>query len=183
MDYEARVAKLPKPQTAEEQYMYNMICNIAGVANKYGYKNNPFWRMEQYWKAFAEVAEARVTEPIVPGFMTVGTDALKEDAVVADKIKNGTITLVKLATEITDLLLGDGKVTETMLNEDVASKLLGEGNVQTENLADGAVTAAKLALEFDEEPTEDSNNLVTSGGIKRYVDEKLNFTDVNEVGF
>ena len=90
---------------------------------------------------------------------------------------------MKLAKEITDLLLGEGKVTEAMLEESVASKLLGEGNVQTENLADGAVTAAKLALEFDEEPTEDSTNLVTSGGIKRYVDSKLDFTDVNEVGF
>ena len=89
----------------------------------------------------------------------------------------------KLATEVTDLLLGDGKVTETMLHEDVIAKLLGTGNVQTENLADGSVTDEKLALEFDEEPTEGSSNLVTSDGIKRYIDSKIDFVDVNEVGF
>lgn len=180
--YADKIAKLPKPHSLEEQYMYKLICNLAEVDCQEP-AQNPVWRMDQYWKLFSEIAEARVSEPIKPGFQTVGTDELKEAAVVADKIRDGTITMVKLAKEITNLLLGDGKVTETMLDDGVVSKLLKEGNVHTENIADGAVTVEKLSLEFDEKPTEDSANLVTSGGIKRYVDEKLNFTDVNEVGF
>ena len=179
---EDKIAALPKPHSLEEQYMYKLICNLAEVESPEP-SQKAVWRMDQYWKMFSEIAEARVTAPIKPGFQTVGTDELQDEAVVSDKIRNGTITLMKLAKEITNQLLGEGKVTEAMLEESVASKLLWEGNVQTENLADGAVTAEKLALEFDEEPTEDSTNLVTSGGIKRYVDSKLDFTDVNEVGF
>ncbi len=180
--YEDKIAKLPKPHSLEEQYMYKLICNLAEVECQEP-PQNPVWRMDQYWKLFSEIAEARVNAPVKIGFQTVGTDELKDDAVVSDKIRDGTITLVKLAEEITALLLGEGKVTEAMLDNDVASKLLGAGNVQTANIANGAVTVEKLSLQLDEEPTEGSTNLVTSGGIKQYVDEMLNFTDVNEVGF
>lgn len=171
-DYSAKIAELPKPHSLEEQYMYKLICNLAEVECPEP-AQNPFWRMQQYWKMFAEIAEARVNAPVIPGYNTVGTD----------EIKDACIVIQKLATEVTDLLLGDGKVTETMLHEDVIAKLLGTGNVQTENLADGSVTNEKLALEFDEEPTEGSSNLVTSDGIKRYVDSVIDFSDVNEVGF
>ena len=180
--YAEKVAALPKPHSLEEQYMYTLICHLAEVECPLP-AQNPVWRLDQYWKVFSEIAEARVAAPVVPGYNTVSTDTIQEAAVVADKIKDGTITLIKLATEITTLLLGEGKVTEEMLHTEVAARLLGEGNVETGNLADGAVTKEKLGITFDEEPTEGSENLVTSDGIKRYVDSKIDFSDVNEVGF
>ena len=58
-DYSAKIAELPKPHSLEEQYMYKLICNLAEVECPEP-AQNPFWRMQQYWKMFAEIAEARV---------------------------------------------------------------------------------------------------------------------------
>ena len=176
MSYEDRIAALPKPHTKEEQYMYSLICNIAGVAHPEP-PQNPFWRMEQYWKAFAEIAEARVNAPVVPSENTVGTDELKEGAVVADKIKDKTITLIKLAE----------KITEDVLHEDVIAKLLDEGSVHTEHIADGSVTMAKLgddiSFDYDEEITDESTNAPQTKAVKAYVDGLFNeIEDVTEVG-
>jgi hypothetical protein len=54
------VNDLPKPETLEEQYMYALVCSVAGVTPKYGVAvDAAFKRLDQYWKAFWFVASSK----------------------------------------------------------------------------------------------------------------------------
>ena len=153
------VNKLPKPETLEEQYMYALVCSVAGVAPKYGVASDAaFKRLEQYWKAFWLVASKKFTDLETPAANTVSnkairnnavtTEKLGDNAVTADKVADESITLEKLATDTTSRLWAEnraGSVVEAYLETSVRNKLLGSLNVQTANLANGSVTGAKIA--------------------------------------
>ena len=143
------VNKLPKPETLEEQYMYALVCSVAGVAPKYGVASDAaFKRLEQYWKAFWLVASKKFTDLETPAANTVSNEAIRNNAVTTEKVADESITLEKLATDITSRLWAknrEGSVVETYLETSVRNKLLGSLNVQTANLANGSVTGAKIA--------------------------------------
>lgn len=149
MDYEDIVKKLPKPQTPEEQYMYSLICAISEVPYKEPF-NKPVYRMEQYWKAFFEVMSARVLEPVVPDENTVGESTLQDGSVGTEKIQDNSIVYEKLSDDVKPLLLGEGKITEPMLENEVSQKLLGTNKITTSMLKPRSVTREKLSNELQE---------------------------------
>jgi len=53
------VENLPKPETLEEQYMYALVCSLAGVTPRCGISENTFTRKEKYWYALWKVLEAK----------------------------------------------------------------------------------------------------------------------------
>ena len=53
------VENLPKPETLEEQYMYALVCSLAGVTPRRGISENAFTRKEKYWYALWKVLEAK----------------------------------------------------------------------------------------------------------------------------
>lgn len=167
MSYESKIAELPKPHSLKEQYLYALVCHIAGVVCETPYQS-PTWREDQYWKAFAEIAEERVNAPVVPGYQTVGTDALIDQSVVAQKIKDNCITPLQLAEEVTNLLLGDGAV-------------------ESHHIADGAITQEKLGEDvtahfvYDGELNDESENAPQTKAVKAYVDQVIaSIEDISE---
>lgn len=126
-DYQDIIDNLPKPYSAEEQYLYSIACVVAEVPYEIPFQN-AFWRKEQYFKAIWQIAIEKVAEPTIPSDETVTTD----------KIIDKAITEIKLAQEVTDKLLGDDRITTSMLQDN---------SVSTEKIVDGAVTLIKLAKE------------------------------------
>ena len=153
------VNKLPKPETLEEQYMYALVCSVAGVTPKYGVASDAaFKRLEQYWKAFWLVASKKFTDLETPAANTVSNEAIRNNAVTTEKVADESVTtekvagrsvtLEKLADEVVDRLWATNRnntVTEAMLVSAVREKLVGNTLVQTDNIADEAVTSAKIA--------------------------------------
>ena len=143
------VNKLPKPETLEEQYMYALVCSVAGVTPKYGVASDAaFKRLEQYWKAFWLVASKKFTDLETPAANTVSNEAIRNNAVTTEKLGDNAVTADKVATDITSRLWAEnraGSVVEAYLETSVRNKLLGSLNVQTENLANSSVTGAKIA--------------------------------------
>lgn len=54
------VEALPKPETLEEQYMYALTCDLAGVTPKYGVSKKAFTRKEKYWLALWEALVKKI---------------------------------------------------------------------------------------------------------------------------
>lgn len=133
-DVISEINNLPKPYTMEEQYLYALVCDLAGVAPKAGYLvsnitfKSPFWRMQQYWHAFCGATELRMGLPVAYDDLT---------------------------SDLKDRLLGEGKIDSSMLQEgiinennlssSVSNKLLGDNRVTTAMLQDGSVDVNKLA--------------------------------------
>lgn len=142
-DIKALANNLPKPHTPEEQYLYTLACETAGVVPSKiegePYKN-PFWRMEQYWYVFCKGTAERLGLPVIPDDNTVKLSALTSEVerlllgnnkVTTPMIVDKNVTLDKLADAVANKLLGSGRVTEDMLATAVANKLLGEKRVTT----------------------------------------------------
>ena len=53
-DYQDIIDNLPKPYSAEEQYLYSIACVVAEVPYEIPFQN-AFWRKEQYLKAIWEM--------------------------------------------------------------------------------------------------------------------------------
>lgn len=158
-DYSSIVAQLPKPISKEEQYLYSLVLSAANIPHD-DPSNSPFWRMEQYWRAFYIVMQDRYTY-IVPSANTVGTvqlidksvtgDKLAENSVVEDNLSNDikskllgdkSVTTSNLSDALEQRLLGAERITETMLASALAAKLLGNAEITEAMLADALV--AKL---------------------------------------
>jgi len=57
------VAALPEPTTLEEQYMYALVCSVAGETPQYGVSTREsLKRKERYWYALWKAFEARFAE-------------------------------------------------------------------------------------------------------------------------
>lgn len=133
-DYASLVSTLPKPITPEEQYLYSLVCSAAGVAHQTPFKS-PFWRLEQYWKAFYEVMSDRYTY-IVPSDDTVGTSAIKDSSVTEDKLAN--VVKEKLLSEnsVKTEYIDNMAVTQDKLSTDVRNQLLLPKSVSVDKLTD-----------------------------------------------
>lgn len=157
MDVFSEINELPKPYSMEEQYLYALVCELAGVEPKEGYLaesttfKSPFWRMQQYWHAFCGAVGVRLGLPVIPDDDTVKLSALTsevsdlllaDDKVTTDMLKNKIVTLPKLADEVADRLLANKKVTEAMLADAVAGRLLASGRITEDMLV--AALAEKL---------------------------------------
>ena len=94
-----------------------------------------------------KLAVGAVTAPAIED-NAVTTSAIEDGAVTGEKIANSSIDLTKLTPEALEGLVP------------------GEDSVTTAMLQDGSVTRPKIAADaFDEEPTEDSENLISSGAV------------------
>lgn len=158
-DYQDIIDNLPKPYSAEEQYLYSIACVVAEVPYEIPFQN-AFWRKEQYLKAIWQIAIEKVAEPTVPSDGTVTTD----------KIFNNAITEVKLAQEVANKLLGDDRITTSMLqnnsvttdkiadnnvtenklSKDVSDKLLGDNRIITSMIQDKSITLEKINEEIEQ---------------------------------
>lgn len=142
------IDQLPKPYSMEEQYLYALVCELARVAPKEGYLvkqmtfKSPFWRLQQYWHAFSGAVEERLGT-IVPDENTVSMETLTKEVtdgllgegkVTTPMIVDKNVTLSKLADAVADRLLGDKRVTEAMLADAVADRLLASGKITEEML-------------------------------------------------
>lgn len=87
-DYQDIIDNLPKPTTdLKEQYLYSIVMAMAG--KDYQPFSKPFWRKEQYLKAWWEIT----------------TEKLVNNAIISEKIAENTIILSNLSKEVTNLLL------------------------------------------------------------------------------
>lgn len=140
-DIKTLAKNLPKPHTPEEQYLYTLACETAGVTPSKlegdPYKS-PFWRMEQYWYVFCKGTAERLGLPVIPDDNTVKLSALTEEVlacllgenrVTTIHLQDKSVTMDKLADAVADKLLASGRVTEDMLATAVANKLLGNKRV------------------------------------------------------
>ena len=126
-DYQDIIDNLPKPTTdLEEQYLYSIVMAMAG--KDYQPFSKPFWRKEQYLKAWWEITKLKVAEGNIPNDNSVSTE----------KIIDGAVTLIKLAKEVVNKLLADDKI-ETSMIKDLA--------ITTEKIVDKNVTISKLSKE------------------------------------
>lgn len=152
--YAEIINKLPKPYSPEEQYLYSIACTVAEVPYEMPFQN-AFWRKEQYLKAIWQIAIEKIQEPNIPDDGTVS----------AEKIIDGAVTEIKLATDVVDRLLADNRITTAMLKDDIIStekiidkavtenklseevtnKLLADNRITTAMLKDSAVTTPKIA--------------------------------------
>lgn len=152
--YAEIINKLPKPYSPEEQYLYSIACTVAEVPYEMPFQN-AFWRKEQYLKAIWQIAIEKIQEPNIPD----------DDTVSAEKIIDGAVTEIKLATDVVDRLLADNRITTAMLKDDIIStekiidkavtenklskevtnKLLADDRITTAMLKDSAVTTPKIA--------------------------------------
>ncbi len=144
------VNDLPKPETLEEQYIYALVCSVAGVTPKYGVAEKAaFKRIEQFWKAFWLVAAQKFKDLERPAADTVDSAAIINGSITTKKLAETSVTLEKIDANVTARLWGvnrAGEVTEPMLHNDVKAKLLQSKNVVTDNIADEAITTQQIAL-------------------------------------
>lgn len=155
-DYQDIIDNLPKPTTdLEEQYLYSIVMAMAG--KDYQPFSKPFWRKEQYLKAWWEITKLKVAEGNIPNDNSVSTE----------KIVDGAVTLIKLAKEVVDKLLADDKIETSMIknlsittekivdksitlkkiNEDIEQRLLDDNKITEAMLVDKNVTLSKLSKE------------------------------------
>lgn len=191
-NYDDLVKSLPTPRTLEEQYLYGLICSVAEVDYPNMAKTSPFTRMEQYWKAFYEVAGYKFKDLETPAENKVNSAAIQANAittaklannsVVSSKIANASVTNSKLAdssvtiskldNDIEARLLGDNRITEPMLKQSVQEKLLGYQNVTTDNLADGCVTKEKISADIKLDGEKNVIEVVKRNGVALPVTNK-----------
>lgn len=152
------IQELPKPQTAEEQYMYSFACTLAGVPYDTPFQS-PFYRKDKYWKAIMNLEGLRVLDKITGDMIDLGainTNNIADGAISKDKlnqalvdavfgdgrvdtsaIQNGAVTSDKLSNDTRQRLLASENVSELNLSKAVKNKLLQSGNVKEENLSQG----------------------------------------------
>ena len=143
------VNDLPKPETLEEQYMYALVCSVAGITPKYGVSESAaFKRMEQFWRAFWLVAAAKFKALETPAKDTVNSDAIINASIVTQKLAESSVTLDKIDGNVTARLWGvnrTGEVTTYTIHDSaVTTPKIADGAVTTPKLADGAVTTEKI---------------------------------------
>ena len=103
-DYHDIIDNLPKPTTdLEEQYLYSIVMAMAG--KDYQPFSKPFWRKEQYLKAWWEITKLKVAEGNIPNDNSVSTEKIVDGAIDSEKIAKNTIILSNLSKEVTNLLL------------------------------------------------------------------------------
>ena len=123
-DYQDIIDNLPKPTTdLEEQYLYSIVMAIAG--KDYQPFSKPFWRKEQYLKAWWEITKLKVAEGNIPNDNSVSTE----------KIVDGAVTLIKLAKEVIDKLLADDKIETSMIKDlSITTEKIAENTIILSNL-------------------------------------------------
>ena len=145
--YQQIISKLPKPDTAEEQYLYSIACAVAGVPYETPYKG-AFWKKEQYLKAMWEIAKEKVLEPTVPTDSTVTTEKIVNGAITNEKLANSSISEDKISNgAVSARKLSNGAVTEDKLADDsVGTTKLKDMAVTADKIASGAIINEKLAV-------------------------------------
>lgn len=155
------VQSLPKPQTAEDQYMYSFACTLAGMSYDTPFQS-PFYRKDKYWKAILDIEGLRILDKITGDMIDSGTiksenisngaitkekiDQILNDAIYGNgrvdtlAIRNKAVTTEKLSDDVVNRLLAKSNVTEENLAEEVKNKLLGSKNVTEANLADNLLS-------------------------------------------
>ncbi|QIB60133.1 hypothetical protein GXM21_06915 [Megamonas funiformis] len=136
-DYQDIIDNLPKPTTdLEEQYLYSIVMAMAG--KDYQPFTNPFWRKEQYLKAWWEITKLQVAEGNIPNDNSVSTE----------KIIDGAVTLIKLAKEVIDKLLADDKIETSMIkNLSITTEKIVNNAISAEKVSDDAIILSKLSKE------------------------------------
>lgn len=151
------IDELPKPQTAEDQYMYSFACTLAGISYNTPFQS-PFYRKDKYWKAILDIEGLRILDKITGDMIDSGTiksenisngaiskekiDESLNDAIYGDErvdtsaIRNKAVTIEKISDDVANRLLAKSNVTEDNLAEKVKNKLLGSKNVTKFNLSD-----------------------------------------------
>lgn len=161
MDYKKLVEELPAPQSKEEQYIYALVCSVAEVENMKKLSNSPFYRLEQYWRAFYTVMDARLGAFLstIPKANEVDSSAIQNGSISTAKLSsavesrllgNKRVTEEMLVDALADRLLASGKITEDMLVKAVADKLLADNRIVNSMLQDGCVTESKLSDDVKE---------------------------------
>lgn len=161
IDYKKLVEELPAPQTKEEQYIYALVCSVAEVSNSKKLSKSPFWRLEQYWRAFYEVMDARLGAFLstIPKEGEVDNSAIQNGSISTNKLSSVVesrllgekrIKEEMLADALADRLLSSGKITEEMLVDSLANKLLGDDRITNVMLQNGCVTEDKLSADVKE---------------------------------
>lgn len=136
-DYQDIIDNLPKPTTdLEEQYLYSIVVALAG--KDYKPFTNPFWRKEQYLKAWWEITKLQVAEGNIPNDNSVSTE----------KIIDGAVTLIKLAKEVIDKLLADDKIETSMIKDlAITTEKIVNNAISAEKVSDDAIILSKLSKE------------------------------------
>lgn len=95
---------------------------------------------------------------------------IADNAVTNSKLSDGAVSTSKLHDDaVTSAKIDTGAVTVNKL---------GASAVETDKIANGAVTLQKISTSaIDDEPTDASDNLVTSGGVKAALDAKADKVD------
>lgn len=95
---------------------------------------------------------------------------IADNAVTNSKISDGAVSTSKLQDDaVTSAKIDTGAVTVNKL---------GAAAVETDKIANGAVTLQKISTSaIDDDPTDASDNLVTSGGVKTALDAKADKVD------
>lgn len=136
-DYQDIIDNLPKPTTdLEEQYLYSIVMAMAG--KDYQPFTNPFWRKEQYLKAWWEITKLQVAEGNIPNDNSVSTE----------KIIDGAVTLIKLAKEVVNKLLADDKIETSMIKDlAITTEKIVNNAISAEKVSDDAIILSKLSKE------------------------------------
>lgn len=161
IDYKKLVAELPAPQTKEEQYIYALVCSVAEVDNVNKLSNSPFWRLEQYWRAFYAVMDARLGAFLstIPKEGEVDNAAIQNSSISTNKLTpqvearllgNKRVTEAMLVDALAEKLLSSGRITEDMLVKAITDRLLGDNRITTSMLQNGCVTEDKLSSDVKE---------------------------------
>lgn len=89
---------------------------------------------------------------------------IADNAITNSKLSDGAVSTSKLQDDaVTSAKIDTGAVTVNKL---------GAGAVETDKIANGAVTLQKISSSaIDTEPTDSSDNLITSGGVKTALDD------------
>lgn len=173
----AIIQSLPKPQTAEDQYMYSFACTLAGLSYDTPFQS-PFYRKDKYWKAILDIEGLRILDKITGDMIDSGTikgENISDGAISKEKldknlndavygegridtlaIQDKAVTSNKLSNDVGQRLLSEGNVKLSNLSQSVKNKLIGDKNVTTDNIADMAISKEKL--------DEDLNNAVYGDG-------------------
>ena len=136
-DYQDIIDNLPKPTTdLEEQYLYSIVMAMAG--KDYHPFSKPFWRKEQYLKAWWEITKLKVAEGNIPNDNSVSTE----------KIVDGAVTLIKLAKEVVDKLLDDDKIETNMIKDlSITTEKLLNNAINSEKIAKNTIILSNLSKE------------------------------------